>query len=248
MLRPLLRLLWMLAGWLELGLLTLPLYGLALLPATHGSRPCRRLFRWWCRAFVDALGVDLRLHQKHRRPLPERYILIANHPSAFEDIGIPALFEVDSLAKHEVRHWWIVGRISAAAGTLFVERESRESRAAAAEAIRRNLAAGRNVALYPEGGIKGKRLAGAFRFGAFDISLQTGVPILPVFIHYEAQDDFHWGPQGLPRKILDFMTSSNNRANYYLYDAFDPAAFDDKQSYCQAVYDQYLLWQARYLD
>ncbi len=61
------------------------------------------LFRFWCRSFARALGVDLRLHQKNTRALPKHYILIANHPSAFEDIGIPALFPVHSLAKIEVR-------------------------------------------------------------------------------------------------------------------------------------------------
>ncbi|TPW18376.1 MAG: hypothetical protein FD130_278 [Halothiobacillaceae bacterium] len=49
------------------------------------------LFRLWCRFFVRALGVELRLHQKNREPLPERYVMVANHPSAFEDIGIPAI-------------------------------------------------------------------------------------------------------------------------------------------------------------
>ena len=68
-----------------------------------------RLFGAWCRAFVRALGVDLRLHQKNRKRLPARYILIANHPSAFEDIGIPALFDVVSLAKVQVADWFVVG-------------------------------------------------------------------------------------------------------------------------------------------
>ena len=75
------------------------------------------LFRFWSRSFVRALGIDLRVHQKNTRPLPEQYILIANHPSAFEDIGIPAVFPVHSLAKIEVRDWWLVGRISMASGS-----------------------------------------------------------------------------------------------------------------------------------
>ncbi len=248
MIRKGVRWLWMAMGWLELGVLTLPLYLLSYLPAARGSAWYRRGFRLWCNAFVDALGVELRLHQKNRRPLPERFLLIANHPSAFEDIGIPALFDVDSLAKAEVRHWWIVGRISAAAGTLFVHRESRESRADAGEAIAARLAAGRNVALYPEGGVFDRRIHDSFRYGAFDISLRTGIPIVPVFIHYEAQEDFFWGDEPLPRKILQLMGTVNNRANYYLYDAFDPAGFDDKAEYSEFVRQRYLEWQARYLD
>lgn len=248
MIRTLARASWIVLGWLELIPFTLFLYLLSFLPDTARRNWYRFLFRIWSRTFVHALGVDLRLHQKNRRPLPERYLLIANHPSAFEDIGIPALFDVDSLAKSEVRDWWLVGRIGAAAGTLYVQRESRESRNEAARAIIGRLEQGRNVALYPEGGVKGKRLDQGFRHGVFTISLTTGVPIVPVFIHYEAQDDFYWNDQSLPRKILEIMLTRNNRANYYVYDAFLPEDFEDQDRYAESVYRCYLKWQNKYLE
>lgn len=248
MIRTIARALWLLAGWVELLLFTLLMYLLSHLPRGWLGNWYRRLFQHWSRIWVHALGVDLRLHHKNSRPLPKRFILIANHPSALEDAGIPSLFDVDSLAKHEVRDWWLVGRISAAAGTIFVERESRESRAAAARAIRKHLAAGRNVALYPEGGIKGPRLQPAFRHGAFGISLETGIPIVPVYLHYEALHDFHWGRHSLLQNMRNIMNARNNRANYYLFDAIDPGSFHDKISYCNHVYRLYEQWQARYLD
>lgn len=249
MLRPLLRILWMLAGWIELIVLTVILYPLAFLPEKPRGRGWYTwLFRLWSRAWVDALGVDLRLHQKNLHPLPEQYILIANHPSAFEDIGIPALFPVHSLAKIEVKHWPVVGRISAAAGTVYVHRESRKSRQNASGEILEALEKGYNIAIYPEGGIKGKRLHDHFRYGVFDLSLRSSVPILPVFLHYESQDDFHWSDQTLPHKIMEFMASSNNRVNYYLFDAFHPRDFADKEAYTAHVYEQYLRWQEKYLE
>lgn len=248
MIQLLARALWMLLGWLELLVLTPVLYLIALSSRRPQGDWYRHLYQAWSRVWVHALGVDLRLHQKNRRPLPERFLLIANHPSAFEDIGIPALFDVDSLAKIEVKDWWIVGRITTAAGTLYVDRRSRESRRAAVERITETLRNGRNVALYPEGGVQGKRLHDHFRYGAFEISLATGVSIVPVFIHYEAQDDFHWGEQSLPRMIWDLMRTRNNRANYYVYDAFEPRGYDDKEHYNRAVYGRYLLWQEKYLE
>lgn len=248
MIRSAIRLLWIALGWLELLALTALLYLLALVPSAHGAPWYRRIFRYWSRVWVDALGVELRLHQHNNRPLPDQYLMIANHPSAFEDIGLPALFPVDSLAKIEVRNWFVVGRISQAAGTLYVERESRSSRGRAGREITRRLQEGHCVALYPEGGVKGKRLHDSFRYGAFAISLQTGVPIVPVFIHYEAQDDFHWGQVSLPRKLWEIMTASNNRANYHVFDAFDPTGFSDREQYCNHVYQQYLAWQRRFLD
>ena len=248
MIPNLVRLFWLLLGWLELTILTVPLYLFSFLPGKPRGPWYNRMFRVWCRSFVHALGVDLRLHQKHRHALPPRFLMVANHPSAFEDVGIPALFDVDCLAKQEVGNWWIVGRISAAAGTLYVNRESKASRGQVVKEIKKRLESGRNVALYPEGGVKGKRLYERFHYGVFDISLQTGIPILPVYIHYEAQDDFYWSDQTLVRKMIDLMMTRNNRANYYLYDAFDPKDFRDKVDYSDHVRERFLEWQEKYLD
>jgi len=247
--RSVFQIAWRIICWIELTLFTLLLYLLSWLPGVILKDFYFPLFRFWSRTFVRALGVDLRVHQKNTRPIPEQYILIANHPSAFEDIGIPAVFPVHSLAKIEVRDWWLVGRISTASGSLYVDRESKESRNAVAEQIDQELSEGKNIALYPEGGCKGRRIFESFRYGAFDISLRTGVPILPVFLHYEAQDDFEWrDPQTLLHKIWHMSTASNNRVNFYIYDVFDPDQFTDKASYAEYAHGKFLEWQARYLD
>lgn len=235
--------------WLELALFTLVLWLLSWLPGIRLNPVYLKLFHFWCRVFVDALGVDLRLHHKNIRPIPRQYILIANHPSAFEDVGIPSLFNVRCLAKAEVRDWWLVGRIGVPAGTLYVHRESRKSRRNVVRKMIRALEAGDNIALYPEGGCLDKRLHERFHPGAFELSLRTGVPVLPIFLHYEAQNDFAWPDDvRLISKLWDIMTTRNNRANYYLYDAFHPEEFSDREEYCQHVYECYLGWQQRYLD
>lgn len=235
--------------WLDFVILTILMYLASFMPRKWLGRPYFRMFRVWCKAFVRALDVDLKLHQKNLYPIPKHYILIANHPSAFEDIGIPALFEVYSLAKIEVKDWYIAGRISEAAGTLYVKRESRDSRRAAAEHLKEELLSGKNVALYPEGGCKGKRIFESFRYGAFDVSMQTGIPVLPVFLHYEAQDDFEWrDPHTLVDKLFHFLNSENSTANYYVFDAIDPSQFKDKEEFTEYTWKLYKKWQQRYLE
>lgn len=239
----------LLALWTDFIAFTVLMYGLSWLPHRYLQSWYPALFRLWSKAFVRALDVDLKLHQKNLHPLPRQYILIANHPSAFEDIGIPALFNAHSLAKAEVRHWWIVGRISAASGTLYVQRESRESRKQAAQKMLDEIKAGKNIALYPEGGCKGRRIFESFRYGAFDASIKTGVPILPVFIHYEAQDDFEWrDPQTLIDKIIDFLTTQNSTANYYVFDAIEPEQFENKEAFTEYTWQLYKSWQKKYLE
>ena len=245
---PLLRLLRKGLAWLDFIAFTALMYLLSWLPWS-GRHPVARLFQAWCRAFVRALDVDLRLHQKNLRRLPERFILIANHPSAFEDVGIPALFDVVSLAKREVQHWYVVGRISRAAGTLYVDREDADSRQGAIQVMLDALASGQNIALYPEGGCKGRRLHTEFKSGAFEVSLRSGVPILPVFLHYEAQDDFEWQPPyTLPDKIRHMLGTVNNRANYYVFDPLDPADYADKYAMKAAALERYREWNRRYLE
>ncbi|UXY17105.1 1-acyl-sn-glycerol-3-phosphate acyltransferase [Chitiniphilus purpureus] len=237
-----------LVAWLDLALFTLLMLVLSWLPLHWLSGWYPRLFRSWCRVFARALRVQLRLHQHQTRRLPPRYILIANHPSAFEDIGIPALFPVTSLAKAEVRRWWLVGRIAAAAGTLFVTRENKDSRQAAQGALIAAVHAGHNVALYPEGGCKGRRLWEKFLYGAFTVSLETGIPIVPVFLHYEAQEAFEWADgETLLQKMWHILTAPNHVANYHVFDAFDPGQFAGRDHYAAHAHACFVAWQQRYL-
>ena len=245
---PLLRLLRKILGWVDFIAFTAFMYLLSWLP-WHGQHPVAWLFNAWCRSFVRALDVDLRLHQKNFRDLPARFILIANHPSALEDIGIPALFDVVCLAKSQVQDWFIVGRITKMAGTLYVDRDNPDSRHQAVDAMVAVVNAGHNLALYPEGGCKGRRLFEEFKSGAFEVSMRTGVPIVPVFLHYEAQDDFEWlPPEILIQKIWHMMTAANNRANFYVYDALDPKDYADKYAMKAAAYAKYVKWNAQYLE
>ena len=247
-----LRLLRKLLAWADFVAFTALMYLLSWLPwpGRHpASHPVAWMFQSWCRCFVRALDVDLRLHQKNRKRLPERFILIANHPAAFEDIGIPALFDVVSLAKTQVQDWFIVGRISKAAGTLYVDRDDPASRDKAVETMVNAVNSGVNIALYPEGGCTGRRLFHEFKSGAFEVAKRTGVPILPLFLHYEAQDDFEWQPPySLPDKIRHMMTTVNNRANYYVYDPLDPKDYADKYAMKAAAYALYAKWNAQYLE
>jgi lyso-ornithine lipid O-acyltransferase len=234
--------------WLDLLLATFVLYLLSFLPQylTHPWYP--KLFQYWCWIFIRALGVNLKLHQKNTFPLPKQFILIGNHPSVFEDIGMPALFKARFLAKTELKHWWIVGRISIAMGTLYVKRDSRESRKAASETLIQCLLRKENIALYPEGGCKGRRIHLPFQYGSFDIAIQTGVPIIPVFLHYEAQAAFEWSEQSLIYKLWEIWRSPNKNANYYVFDAIDPKQFKNKEDLCKHVENLYLQWQSKYLE
>ena len=236
-------------AWLDLILATALLYGLTFLPEKFTWQWYPRLFRMWCLIFIRALGVRLKLIQKNQHSLPKHYIVIGNHPSVLEDLAMPALFDARFLAKEQIKDWWFLGRLSVATRTLYVKRESKESRKQARIALIRALQAGDNVGLYPEGGCKGRRIFIPFQYGTFDVAMKTGTPIIPVFLYYEAQEDFEWGEtETLLHKLWKIAVSQNKTANYYVFDAIDPAKFESKEALCHHVQNLYLQWQAKYLE
>lgn len=249
MLVKLLKLLVLALNIAEFTIFTLVMYLFSFIPGLHDSSFYFSLFRAWCRSFQYALGIDIRLHQKNCIALPEQYILIANHPSAFEDIGIPAVFPVHSLAKIEVKDWFIVGRINYAAGTLYVNREDAESRRGAVDRMAEAIAQGKNIALYPEGGCTGRRITKEFKRGAFELSIKTGVPVVPILIYYQSQEDFEWQPPyNLLDKLWHFIRSKNKTVEMFQYDAVYPTDFKDKYEFAAAMQEFYLKQQTKYLE
>jgi len=234
-------------AWIFIILLSILLYVLSHLPRAFSGRYYHFLARFWCKLFVRALDVDLKLVHKNKQALPQQYILIANHPSALEDFGVPALFDVYPLAKAGVRDWIVLGRISDYAGTIYVERGNAGSRHAALQSLVDAVKSGKNIVIFPEGGCKGSRIYEKFHTGAFDISIQTGVPVLPVFLHYFDQKTFEWKKESLVKKLWQIFKSRNSRVNYYVHDAIRPDAYTDKEEFASQLHKQYLQWQDEYL-
>lgn len=225
------------------------MYLLSFLPGTHNSQFYFLLFQYWCRAFVRALGLKIQLHQKNQKPIPGHFILISNHPSAVEDIAVPALYPVHSLAKIQVKDWFIVGRINHAAGTLYVDRDDEDSRKNAVQNMLNEAAEGKNIALYPEGGCFGRRITKEFKRGAFELSIKSGLPIVPILIYYQAQEDFEWQPPfTLIDKLWHFITSANKTVEVFQFDAIDPKLFKDKYELSEHFQQFYFDKQSKYLE
>jgi len=233
--------------WVFLLLLSVLLYLLSHLPRALSGRYYHFLSRFWCKIFVRCLDVNLKQVNKNKRPLPKHYILVANHPSALEDFAIPALFDIYPLAKAAVRDWAVLGRISDYAGTIYVVRDNADSRHAAKKALYDAVESGKNIVIFPEGGCKGSRIYKEFQKGAFDISIKTGVPILPVFLHYVDQNTFEWTGQTLVQKLWQIFKSNHNEVNYYVHDAIAANEFNDTESFTAHVHSKYMEWQDEYL-
>lgn len=229
-------------------LLSVLLYLLSYMPEWLSGRYYHFLSRFWCRIMIRLLDVDLRMVMCSASPVPDHYIMVANHPSALEDFAVPALFDIYPLAKVEVKDWLVLGRISDYAGTIYVERESKDSRKRALQSLIDAVNAGRNLVIFPEGGCKGKRIYDSFRTGAFDIAIQTGVPILPVYLCYHDEDSFEWTDQTLVQKLWQIYLNNDNRVEYQVHEPLDPANFADKKQFAEHTRQLFLKWQQQRLN
>ncbi|HUN21589.1 MAG TPA: lysophospholipid acyltransferase family protein [Anaerolineales bacterium] len=121
-----------------------------------------------------------------------------NHVSFVDIVVMLSLLPMRFLSKEEIRKWLVIGWLAESMGTVFVKRESKDSRAEAREQLGK-VALYPSVVLYPEGKInhEGKELLLPFRLGAFEIAVQHHIPILPCVILYEKPEYVHWGDESI---------------------------------------------------
>lgn len=225
--------------------LSLTLFFIGLIPVAFMKKIAVNIYRKWSLVFLKFFGIKEQIHWENKTPLPEQFILISNHPSGIELLWLPARFNVTSLAKSEIRKWFLFGRIAEAAGTLFVNREELQSRSMAAKSCMDAIQAKKNLLFFPEGGCKGINI-NQFLQGAFHISMKTNIPVLPVFVHYEDERAYEWGNFGIIKFICKALFLAKNRnAHLYIFDAFFPEKFKDVDDYKTAVHLFYINLQSK---
>lgn len=124
-------------------------------------------------------------------------LVVANHRAAL-DIGV-LLTQLDAafLSRSDLADWPLLGRLARHSHTVFVDRTSEASGANAIRAIRRMLAAGESVVVFPEGATFRGDEVRPFKKGAFAAARGLDVDIVPVGLAY---------PEGVEYVDVDFVT------------------------------------------
>ncbi|CAL9315321.1 lysophospholipid acyltransferase family protein [Streptomyces sp. SudanB25_2051] len=164
--------------------LTAVLAGVALAPlaAPLGRAARHRLTRLWCRTVLRAFGVRVRV--TGAPPPPGPLLVVANHVSWLDVPLVAAVLPGRMVAKREVRHWPLLGRLAALGGTHFLDRDRLRALPGAVRDLAGSLAAGHRVVVFPEGSTWCGRAHGAFRPAAFQAALDAGAAVQPVRITY----------------------------------------------------------------
>ncbi|HZH44051.1 MAG TPA: lysophospholipid acyltransferase family protein [Lysobacter sp.] len=164
------------AGWISVALLVRLLSG--------GPRvPLRMAARIWAPGLLAGAGARLGVEGAERIDWSKPYIVVANHQSVidicalFRAVPVPLRF----MLKAELAKVPFLGWYTRAMGMVFVARGRRQS---AAESLRHAGSRVResSLCIFPEGTRSTDGRVGRFKLGAFQVALDTGVPVLPVAI------------------------------------------------------------------
>ncbi|MCB0736956.1 MAG: 1-acyl-sn-glycerol-3-phosphate acyltransferase [Bacteroidetes bacterium] len=118
-------------------------------------------------------------------------ILMGNHRSYIDIALTPSKIPFVIVAKRQVRSWPIIGWGGRAIGTIWVQRESKESRHETRESIKDRLSKGGSVLIYPEGTtFKGPGILD-LKPKMFETCAENGFPIHPFALEYKDRD-FAW--------------------------------------------------------
>ncbi|MFN8751512.1 MAG: 1-acyl-sn-glycerol-3-phosphate acyltransferase [Betaproteobacteria bacterium] len=152
----------------------------ALLPRRWRASMIQR----WCRGALEDLGIALRVEGS---PLPSHVCLVvANHVSWVDTIALGAVLPCGFVAKEALRRWPLVGRLIALSGGVFVHRERPAALPGALSRLEARLQAGKWVCVFPEATNTTGESVAPFFGAAFESSVRTGVPVLPVALRYRA--------------------------------------------------------------
>lgn len=150
-------------------------------------------------AWLTTLAARLAMivfNVRYRCPDPaairgHRGLIFPNHISYFDILMMVHTLPLRFLSAIENKSMPLIGMVATAIGTVFVDRGEKASRA---ESRRQIGAAPAHPALvmFPEGGIGPGGTLESFRYGAFDIAIESGKAFLPVVIQYSRPDVILW--------------------------------------------------------
>ncbi len=216
--------------FLVVTILCMPFYSLGRTPGAQ-----RRVAALWFRSVHAVLGLDLR---SFGQPLCDGPVLyVANHVSWLDIIVLGTMVDAVFVAKHDVADWPLFGRLARMRQCIFVTRKATQVRGEV-EMIRSQLAAGRNVILFPEGttGCGGKLLP----FKSALLAAVDGLPqvrIQPITIAYPdlvrggADESLAWyGEMAMLPHLWSVLGRANAPARMHFHPALSAHEFPDRKA------------------
>ena len=142
---------------------------------------CARI-QWWSAKLLALLGLRLR---PDGRFAPGAHLIAANHVSWLDITAVHAVCpQARFVSKADVKAWPVLGWLITAAGTLFIERESKRDALRVVHQSAEALAAGDTVAFFPEGTTSDGHHLLPFHANLLQAAVTAGVPVQPLALRF----------------------------------------------------------------
>ncbi|HEY2257497.1 MAG TPA: lysophospholipid acyltransferase family protein [Variovorax sp.] len=136
----------------------------------------------WAERMLNLMGIRL---QVLGSPAPNGPVLIVcNHLSWLDILCIHAARHVRFVSKSVVRQWPLIGPLSTAAGTLYIERERPRDAMRVVHHMTEALRAGDVIAVFPEGTTSDGRGVLPFHANLLQAALSAGAPVQPAALRF----------------------------------------------------------------
>ncbi|WP_297911048.1 1-acyl-sn-glycerol-3-phosphate acyltransferase [Thiomonas sp.] len=157
-----------------------------------------RAIRAWSRRMLRAARTRL---QVVGEPHEGACLLAVNHVSWLDIMALNAAHPTRFVSKAEVRHWPVLGKLVAGAGTLFIERERARDAMRVMHDMAQCLRNGEQVSVFPEGTTSDGTHVLALHANLFQAALSADTPVQPVLLRY--LDDATGAPSRAPAYVGD---------------------------------------------
>lgn len=142
----------------------------------------RHVARWAAR-LLRVLGVSATVRGERLSAAP--VLLVANHVSWLDILVVHAVCpQARFVSKASVRRWPLIGRLTEAAGTLFIERESKRDALRVVHHMAEALREGDTLAVFPEGTTSDGRAVLPFHGNLLQAAIATATPVQPLMLRY----------------------------------------------------------------
>lgn len=146
-----------------------------------------RLRKRWIRHWgLPMLNIK---SQVKGQPIDEPAIYVCNHRSFSDPLIISRYLDAFVIAKAEIAKYPIINKGAEVTGIVWVDRGSKDSRAATRQAMIDVVKSGYNVLVYPEGTVGVNNETLSFKPGTFRVAVENQIPVVPCAIEYKSKKD-----------------------------------------------------------
>lgn len=136
----------------------------------------------WADGMLGKVGITLERQGTPAAAGP--VLLVANHISWLDIVTMHAARYCRFVSKAGIRQWPMVGSMADAAGTLYIQRESRRDAMRVVHQMAESLRAGDVVAVFPEGTTSDGITLLPFHANLLQAAIAVNAPVQPVAISY----------------------------------------------------------------